>query len=176
MHTIERISGLSMLLKRDMAYLPGGASQPKRVVACSKMKIRKDPYCVDVHLGFTPHSTQCWVTPHNFSENGLTDKTPIPHNSSNFCKCCCRTWAFFVKKHPIPHTFSVILIFIPISHPLLQISPPLCVHTIPHNFSIFDPPFHTKFFSSMLLHILAEPPPRAYLLTQCALSVIMRPI
>ena len=29
-------------------------------------------------------------------------------------------------------------------------------------FSSFDPPVHTKFFSSMLLQFLAEPPPRAY--------------
>ncbi len=88
-----------------MSSLPGGASQPKSVVACSKMKIWKDPYCVDFHLGFTPHSTQWWATPHIFSVNGVTDKAPIPHNSSTFCKYCCRKWAFFVWKHPIPHTF-----------------------------------------------------------------------
>ncbi len=33
---------------------------------------------------------------------------------------------------------------------------------IPHHFSIFDPPFHTKFCTSMLVHILGKPPPRAF--------------
>ncbi len=41
------------------------------------MKIRKDPYCVNFHLGFTPHSTQCWVTQHNSSVNRVTDKPPF---------------------------------------------------------------------------------------------------
>ena len=95
-----------------------GASQPKSVVACSKMKIRKDPYCVDFRLGFTPHSTQFWATPHTFSVDGVTHKVPIPHISSTFCKYCCRTWAFFARKHPIPHTFCVIFDYIPISHPI----------------------------------------------------------
>ncbi len=163
-----RASWQAMPAEQDtrQRLIPGGASQPKSVAACSKMKIRKDPYCVDFHLGFIPHSTQCWVTPHIFYVNGVTDKAPIPHNSSTFCKYCCRKWAFFVWKHHIPHTFCVILSFIPISHPLLQISHPFCAHTIPHRFSIFDPPFHTKFFSSMLLHIFAEPPPRAIALSK----------
>ena len=91
----------------------GGGSQAKSVVACLKMKIRKDPYCVDVHLGFTPHSTQFWVTPHYFSVNGVDVKVPIPHISSTFCKYCWRTWSFFVRKHPIPHSFCVILITYP---------------------------------------------------------------
>ncbi len=131
--------GLGLMQNNDGIMPPGGGgSKPKSVVACSKMKIRKDPYCVEFHLGFTPHSTQCWVTPHNFYVNGVTekapiphncessvirvtDKAPIPHNTSTFCKYCCPIWTFFVRKHPIPHTFCVILIFIPIAHPLLQI-------------------------------------------------------
>ena len=89
--------------KQKLARPGGGASQPKSVVACSKKKIRKDPYCVDFHLGFTPHSTQCWVTLHKFVRIEVTDKASIPYNSSTFCKCCCQTWAFLVRN--TFHTF-----------------------------------------------------------------------
>ncbi len=83
------------------------------------MKIRKDPYCVGFHHGFTPHSTHLWGTPHSFSMTGVTDKTPIPHIPSTLSKYQ-RTQA---GKPPIPHTFCVIFIFTPISHSVLQIYP-----------------------------------------------------
>ncbi len=69
----------------------------------------KRPILCELSSRIYPHSTQWWVTPNNCSVNRVTDKAPIPHNSSTFCKYCCRTWAFFVRKHPIPHTFSWIL-------------------------------------------------------------------
>ncbi len=123
------------------------------------MKFRKDPYCVDFHCEFTPHSTHFLVTPHSLSGNVVSDKAPIPHISITFSQYCRQTQAFCAGKPPIPHTFCAILIFTPISHSVLQVLPPFCVHTIPHHFSISDPPFHTQFCSSMLLHILGKPPP-----------------
>ena len=82
-----------------------------------------------------------WVTPHNSSVSGVTDIVPI---FSTFCKYCRRTWAFLARKHPIPHTVCVIFIACPY-HP----------HST-QPFHFLTPPFHTKIFSSMLLHILAE--------------------
>ncbi len=106
----------------------GGASQPKSVVACSKMKIGKDPCCVDFYLGFTPppHSTHCWVTPHNSSLNGVTDKAPIPHNSSTFWKHCCRT------THSI-HILCHFDLYTHITPTLTNFIPILC----PHNSTLF---------------------------------------
>ncbi len=115
---------------------------------------------MDFHLGFTPHSTQCWVTPHIFSMNGVTDKAPIPHNSSTFLKILLPKMGFLSME--TPHSTHILCHFKFYTHitPTLTNFTPFCAHTIPHKFSIFDPPFHTKLFSSMLLHILAELPPR----------------
>ena len=76
----------------------------------------------------------------------LLNGVPNPHILSTFLKYCCQIWAYFARKHPIPHTFCVILITDLISHPVLQISPPFCVHTIPHSFSIYFYLFSIFFF------------------------------
>ncbi len=40
------------------------------------------------------------------------------------------------------------------------LSPPFHTHTHPYNFIIQTPPFHTKIYTSWLLHFLSKPPPR----------------
>ncbi len=67
--------------------------------------------------------------PTQFSLNGVIDKVPF-HTILILFANIVADHGLFCKEH----TFSVILIFIPISHTLLQISPPFCVPTIPHNF------------------------------------------
>ncbi len=121
--------------------------------------MQKDPYCVDFHCGFTPHSTHFWAPPHSFSVNGVTDKAPIPHISSTFLQISSQNTGSLYRK-TLHSTQILCFDFLPPYHTqVLQILPSFCVHTIPHHLSIFDPPFHTKFCLSMLLYILGKPPP-----------------
>ncbi len=87
----------------------GGVLAKKRSSMLENENLKKNPSCVDFHLGFTPHSTQCWVTPHNLSVsvNGITDNAPI----------LCH---FDFYTHITPTLTAI------------QISPPFCVHTIPY--------------------------------------------
>ncbi len=119
------------------------------------MKIRKDPYCMDFHLGFTLHFTHCWVTPHNFSVNGVTDKAPIPDNSSTFCKYCCRTWTFFVRKHPIGYSTHILCHFdfyTHITHTLTNFTPILCPHDSTQVFHFCPPIPHQILFEHATPH------------------------
>ncbi len=103
-----------------------------------------------------------WVTQHNFSLNGVTDKVPIPHNSSTFCKYCCRTWAFFVRKHPIPHT-HILFYFdfnIHITPTLTNFTPILCPHDSTQFFHFFKTPHSTpNSFRACYSTFWLSPPP-----------------
>ncbi len=59
-----------------------------------------------------------------------------------------KQWTF-KTKHPF-HTF----------YEMGRFNPPFCVYTLPHNFAISNPPFHTQIWTSWLLHFFLNPPPR----------------
>ncbi len=52
------------------------------------------------------------------------------------------------KITPIPHTGGFY---------------PLFVYTLSHNFQFLNPPFHTEFRTSWLLHFFFKPPPRGHM-------------
>ncbi len=58
-----------------------------------------------------------------------------------------KKWTF-KRKHPF-HTFYEVYGF----------NPPFCVYTLPHNFAVSNPPFHTQIWTSWLLHFFLKPPP-----------------
>ncbi len=152
--TVVQTQALCGEIKLFLRFVPGGGGvQPKSIVACFKMKIRKDPYFVDFNFGFTPHSTHFWMTPHNFSVSGFTDKVHFPHISSTFCKYCCRTWVFLVRKHPIPHThFCHIWLHANITPSHTKFTPILCSHDSTQSFHFWPLIPHQNLFEHATPH------------------------
>ena len=114
---------------------PGGATPTQSGLACSNIEILKHPYCMDASVWLNlPPPIKGHFTPFTaiFTCIAIGPKNaPIPHTF-------CHFWHCFNQIHT--------------SHGIWIILPPFCVYTLPHNLSILNPPFHTEFCSSMLVH------------------------
>ena len=148
------------------------------------MKIWKDPYCVDFHHGCIPppfphtserlHTVSLWM--------GLLIKPPLHTFLVLLAKLILSKNALrlfdFVQENPPIHTHFVSFLFLPPYHTQSYKFYHHYVSTPFFNFSILDPPFHTKFCSSMLLHdhILGKPPPPPREPTKAMYTLFLYPI